>query len=178
MMRLTRFHRLDARDRYLYRRWVLASPAPRAERRMWKAITHVGGLTACTLAVLIPLVAGSPALRRTAIQAAAVLVLSNLTVQLVKRRVLRERPALRVRAPVHLPAPDAFSFPSGHSAAAMAVAFAYASAFPALAGPLLALATLVGFSRVRLGVHFPGDVLAGQVIALAVGVLLPPIWVP
>jgi undecaprenyl-diphosphatase len=28
------------------------------------------------------------------------------------------------------------------------------------------LALLVGFSRVRLGVHFPGDVLAGQVLAL------------
>jgi undecaprenyl-diphosphatase len=35
------------------------------------------------------------------------------------------------------------------------------------------LALLVGFSRVRLGVHFPGDVLAGQMLAFltAAGVL-------
>jgi undecaprenyl-diphosphatase len=43
---------------------------------------------------------------------------------------------------------------------------AYAVVFPLWAGPLLLLALLVGFSRVRLGVQYPSDVLVGQLIAI------------
>ena len=98
--------------------------------------------------------------------ALATLVASHLAVQLVKRTVVRARPGESgVHAPV-VAEPDRFSFPSGHAAASMSVALGYGVTFPVLALPLLVLALLVGFSRVRLGVHFPGDVLAGQVLAL------------
>ena len=105
--------------------------------------------------------------------ALATLVASHLIVQLMKRTVVRTRPSgAGMLAAIR--EPDQFSFPSGHAAAAMSVAVGYGTAFPVLALPLLALAMLVGFSRVRLGVHFPGDVLVGQAIAVATagGVLL------
>ena len=69
-------------------------------------------------------------------------------------------------------APDRFSFPSGHSAAAMAVAAMYALTFPSLGIWLLPIAVLVGYSRVALGVHYPLDVVAGQAIALLTAGLL------
>jgi undecaprenyl-diphosphatase len=52
----------------------------------------------------------------------------------------------------------------------MAVALPYALAFPALSVPLVVLAGVIGFSRVCLGVHYPGDVLIGQLIAAATAI--------
>ena len=68
--------------------------------------------------------------------------------------------------------PDCFSFPSGHATASMSVALVYGVAIPEVAAPLLILALLVGFSRVRLGVHYPSDVLVGQLIAVGSAIVL------
>jgi len=41
------------------------------------------------------------------------------------------------------------------------------TALPVLAVPAFAWASLVGFSRVYLGVHYPTDVLAGMALGLS-----------
>ena len=38
---------------------------------------------------------------------------------------------------------------------------------PAAAAPLWALAALVAYSRVHTGVHYPGDVVAGSLLGIA-----------
>ncbi|MCX4854870.1 phosphatase PAP2 family protein [Streptomyces canus] len=63
--------------------------------------------------------------------------------------------------------PDSSSFPSGHTAAAVAFTAAVAPTWPA-AGALCALpTTLVAVERVQSGAHYPSDVAAGAAIGLA-----------
>ena len=52
------------------------------------------------------------------------------------------------------------------------MAFTYAMVFPLWSGPLLPLAALVRFSRIRLGVHYPSDVVVGQLLAVLTVVLV------
>jgi len=157
--------RLDARDRALFTRLSLFESASRRARAFWTLVTHLGGVISSITAAAFPLLTRGP-LVPEARRAVATLVISHLIVQFVKRTVGRPRPA-RVLGDVALVVePDQFSFPSGHAAAAMSVAIVYSFAFPTLAGALIPIAMLVGVSRVCLGVHYPGDVLIGQIIAV------------
>lgn len=169
MTSATLFTRLADRDRALLARCLVAPTAPRVRRLLWTTVTHLGGVSCSVLAATIPLVLGGRVAAASR-QTLAVLVVSHLVVQLLKRTVSRPRPSNTLDCATLIVEPDRFSFPSGHSAAAMAVAFGYALAFPSLAAPLIAIAFLVGASRVFLGVHYPGDVLAGQLIAVLTGI--------
>ncbi|MGH7534319.1 MAG: phosphatase PAP2 family protein [Gemmatimonadales bacterium] len=157
--------RLDARDRALMARCAIPPSAPPLWRLAWTGITHLGGTGGSVLAAGLPWFACCN-LQRASRLALAALVISHLLVQLVKRTVVRARPSLGCDLAVLVREPDRFSFPSGHATASMAVALSYGAVFPPWAVPLAGLAALVGFSRVRLGVHYPGDVVIGQLIAL------------
>lgn len=67
--------------------------------------------------------------------------------------------------------PDQFSFPSGHTITAFAVALSLSHFYPALEAGLLFCAVSVAASRILLGMHFLSDVIAGAVIGsmLALG---------
>ncbi|MEE4661300.1 MAG: phosphatase PAP2 family protein [Halieaceae bacterium] len=58
-------------------------------------------------------------------------------------------------------ASDQFSFPSGHSSASFLLVACLCVVYGSTAAPMLAWCSAVGLSRVLLGVHFPGDILAG-----------------
>jgi undecaprenyl-diphosphatase len=94
--------------------------------------------------------------------------LVNVPLKLVWRR---DRPQPLAEILPAVPRPTSFSFPSGHTASAFAFVSAAGALLPPLRIPLGTLAAAVGWSRVYTRVHYPGDVLAGAAIGLAVGTL-------
>lgn len=115
--------------------------------------------------------AGGPGGRRAARRGVASLALAsgfaNLVAKPLTTRRRPDRAELEVLARRHVPMPRSSSFPSGHSASAFAFATGAGQALPALSAPLRALATLVGYSRVHTGVHYPADVLVGAFIGVS-----------
>ena len=119
------------------------------------------------IALLVVLVAGKH-VRKAVFVAAA--VLGSITLNLATKAIFaRERPSLwESIAPEH-----SYSFPSGHAmgAATLAAVLVLLTWRGRWRWPALLLSSAfagwVGASRVYLGVHYPSDILAGMLAAVA-----------
>ena len=110
---------------------------------------------------------GQRAAGRGIIAIAIAAAVANGPVKLLARR---PRPVRRSR-PTLIRMPRSTSFPSGHSAAAVAFATGACAELPVIAPVLVPLAGAVAYSRVHTGVHYPSDVAAGAAIGVACGVI-------
>lgn len=131
------------------------------------------------LGVAAVLGAGKGTGRRAAVRAMGSLAISSALTNVVAKSVFhRRRPNLADHPPVRRlrREPISSSFPSGHSASAAAFATAVAMESPLLAVAVAPLATAVAYSRVHVGVHYPGDVVAGSAIGAGVALATRHWW--
>ncbi len=97
-------------------------------------------------------------------------VLSILLFIWLKRFTGRRRPCqIEPHCWATLLPPDQFSFPSGHTMTAFAVAITLSMFYPTLTIGLLFCALSIAMSRILLGMHFLSDVVAGALIGTGLG---------
>jgi len=155
----------DLRLSHRLRAW-----APPRWFRIWMVAASRFGDGPGWIAVAVGLLA-SGAHGRAAVASGVVAALfASLTFMGLKRRFRRRRPCDIAPHPVfHVRPPDAFSFPSGHTMNAFAIATVLAVRFPALSPALILLAACIGTSRVVLGLHFASDVWVGAALGALIG---------
>jgi membrane-associated phospholipid phosphatase len=90
----------------------------------------------------------------------------------VKLLVKRPRPDLGPGLPPLGGAPSSLSFPSAHATSSFAVATAMTRVEP-VAALAFVLAAALALGRPYLGMHYPSDVLAGAVLGVLIGLLVP-----
>ena len=153
----TRDHTLMRRlNRWHAPRWV----------RVWMMLASRGGdgWLWGAIGVLILFFGGEDRFR--AVATGAVAVGAGIAIFLtLKKGAKRRRPCeFEPHCWATLLPPDQFSFPSGHTITAFAVAMSLSHFYPDFAVLLMFFAVSVAASRILLGMHFLSDVAAGAVI--------------
>jgi undecaprenyl-diphosphatase len=165
------WNQIQSNDHKLMRR-VHRWRAPRWFRILMIVATRGGdGWLWYSLGLILVLFGGPH--RFAAIGAAAAAVMAGIfAFRSLKHASHRKRPCeIEPHCWSSILPPDKYSFPSGHSITAFAVAIAIGLFYPELLGTLLTVAMLIAASRIILGMHFLSDVLAGSVIGAILGVL-------
>jgi membrane-associated phospholipid phosphatase len=170
----TLLRNLGAVDRAAYQA-IARTPTPGLDeplRRLTKAASYsrlwIG------MAAAIAGLAGERG-RRAAFEGLIAIGVTSPSVNLLAKTVAARRRPMQEEdrfASREIEMPSSPSFPSGHAASAFAFSYAVGRHLPELAVPLGMLAGAVAYSRVHLGVHYPGDVVVGAIIGSGIAAMV------
>ena len=138
---------------------------------IWKTITHLGDAGMFWIVTAIVLLIWKRT-RKAGLSASLALIIGALITNVaLKNLMARIRPYEVVAGLTRIiEQQHDFSFPSGHTCASFAAAFALYRTLPRKWGiACLVLAALISFSRLYVGVHYPSDVLGGVVVGIFAG---------
>lgn len=111
--------------------------------------------------------------RLTAVASAGSAALVGIGVfKIIKNLSGRRRPCeIEPHCWAKLLPPDQFSFPSGHTITAFAVAISLSEFYPDLLPALLFCALSIAASRILLGMHFLSDVVVGAILGTGLALI-------
>ncbi len=136
-------------------------------------VTDLGGAIFSTVFSLVLVFLGNDFIRLIGLEAIVVLALSQIVVQSLKMLLIRERP-YKIVEQLHTFGFNLkdYSFPSGHTTASFSIATVLALNIPMITFLTFFLATIIGISRIYLGVHYPTDVAAGIFLGVGSAILV------
>lgn len=148
--------------------------------RKWMVLATRAGDGWLWIAIAFILLLAGGSQRFVAIGSAFVsMFVGQIVFLLLKRWTGRERPcATEQHCWARLLPPDRFSFPSGHTITAFAIAVPLGLNYPTLLAGLIFCAMSIAASRVLLGLHYLSDVLAGILIGCALGLASYSLFMP
>ncbi len=173
---MTMWRRVRQLDRRLMRR-SFGARSPALDRILI-ATTRAANYSRLWLAIAGALAMfGGRGGRRAAGRGLVAIAIAAVTANGPAKLLVRRRRPSSHRRPTLIRTPRSTSFPSGHTAAAVAFVTGASTELPLLAPVLVPLAGAVAYSRVHTGVHYPSDVAVGAAIGVGSGLLarrLPP----